>query len=103
MRSYVNVYGKEAISPSLSQPFPFTMLISICALRDADYVGNEVRNPSLNRVNIVGLTLLKVMWRTGHRLGEAVKTSDKLSYFVRADVTYCIAGRVVVDPTPEDL
>eukprot|EP00965_Chrysotila_dentata_P002554 82861-Pleurochrysis_carterae.AAC.1 len=43
------------------------------------------------------------MWRTGHRLGEAVKTSDELTYFVRADVTYRIAGRVVVDPTPEDL
>eukprot|EP00965_Chrysotila_dentata_P101453 3349287-Pleurochrysis_carterae.AAC.1 len=41
------------------------------------------------------------MWRTGHRLGEAVKTSDE--HFVRADVTYRIAGRVVVDPTPEDL
>eukprot|EP00965_Chrysotila_dentata_P120526 3985795-Pleurochrysis_carterae.AAC.1 len=42
------------------------------------------------------------MWRTGHRLGEAVQTSDELTYFVRADVTYRISGRVVVDPTPGD-
>eukprot|EP00965_Chrysotila_dentata_P061497 2036408-Pleurochrysis_carterae.AAC.1 len=44
-----------------------------------------------------------MMWRTGHRLGEAVQTSDELTYFVRADVTYRIGGRVVVAHTPDDL
>eukprot|EP00965_Chrysotila_dentata_P101440 3348836-Pleurochrysis_carterae.AAC.1 len=43
------------------------------------------------------------MWRTGHRLGEAVQTSDELTYFVRADVTYRIGGGVIVDPTLEEL
>eukprot|EP00965_Chrysotila_dentata_P162695 5372303-Pleurochrysis_carterae.AAC.1 len=71
------------------------MLKRICALRSSDYIGDEVWNPSLNRLNFVGLTLLKVMWRTGHRLGEAVKTSDEVTYFVRSDVTYRVAGRVV--------
>eukprot|EP00965_Chrysotila_dentata_P107454 3550336-Pleurochrysis_carterae.AAC.1 len=43
------------------------------------------------------------MWRAGHRLGEAVQTSDELTYFVRADVTYRIGGRVIVDPTLDEL
>eukprot|EP00965_Chrysotila_dentata_P128890 4261310-Pleurochrysis_carterae.AAC.4 len=51
----------------------------------------------------MGVTLLKVMWRSGHRLGEVVATSDEVTYLLRSDVTYRIRGVVMADPSPSDL
>eukprot|EP00965_Chrysotila_dentata_P072438 2393300-Pleurochrysis_carterae.AAC.1 len=43
------------------------------------------------------------MWRTGHRLGEVVKTSSELTYFVRSDVTFRIKGVLMADPSADEL
>eukprot|EP00965_Chrysotila_dentata_P122773 4057814-Pleurochrysis_carterae.AAC.1 len=51
----------------------------------------------------MGLTLLKVMWRSGHRLGEIVRTSDEVTYILRGDVTYRLGGVIIADPTPQQL
>ena len=48
--------------------------------------------------------MLKVGWRTGHRLAEMVHhPSGEVFYLTRADVTWVISGVVVVDPTPAQL
>eukprot|EP00965_Chrysotila_dentata_P082897 2735348-Pleurochrysis_carterae.AAC.2 len=97
MRTYVNVYGKDVLSPQRRQPFLFAMLRRICELQRHTIVAGVAWEPVADNLNRVGLTPLKVMWRTGHWLEEAVRTSDELTYFVRADVTYRIGGRVIVD------
>eukprot|EP00965_Chrysotila_dentata_P106485 3517718-Pleurochrysis_carterae.AAC.1 len=43
------------------------------------------------------------MWRTGHRLGEVVKTSSELTYFVRSDVFFRIKGVLMTDPSADEL
>eukprot|EP00965_Chrysotila_dentata_P157059 5188430-Pleurochrysis_carterae.AAC.2 len=50
-----------------------------------------------------GTALLKVMWRSGHRLGEIVETSDEVTYLLRSDVSYRIGGYVLADPSPQQL
>eukprot|EP00965_Chrysotila_dentata_P019725 654351-Pleurochrysis_carterae.AAC.1 len=85
MRTYVNVYGKDVLSPRPRQPFLFSMLRRICELRCHTIVAGVAWEPVADDLNRIGLTLLKVMWQTGHRLGEVVRTSDELTYFVRAD------------------
>eukprot|EP00965_Chrysotila_dentata_P008640 281101-Pleurochrysis_carterae.AAC.1 len=58
----------------------FSMVQRICGIRDEACIGGKAWNPRLdeNRINYIGVMLIKVMWRTGHRLGEAVKTSSEL-------------------------
>eukprot|EP00965_Chrysotila_dentata_P131696 4354199-Pleurochrysis_carterae.AAC.1 len=43
------------------------------------------------------------MWRSGHRLGEIVRTSDEITYVLRSDVTYRFRGVVLSDPTQSQL
>eukprot|EP00965_Chrysotila_dentata_P096307 3182775-Pleurochrysis_carterae.AAC.1 len=77
MWTYVNVYGKDALAPRRQQPFLYKMLQRLCDLPEPTVINGERWSPSTNHDNFMGVTLLKVMWRSGHRLGEIVRTSDE--------------------------
>eukprot|EP00965_Chrysotila_dentata_P102537 3385218-Pleurochrysis_carterae.AAC.3 len=50
-----------------------------------------------------GLLLMKVVWCTANRLGEALKTSSGLTYFVRLDVSFRIKGVLMTGPSACEL
>eukprot|EP00965_Chrysotila_dentata_P015317 506739-Pleurochrysis_carterae.AAC.1 len=77
MRTYVNVYGKHALAPRRQQPFLYKMLQAVCALQPSSHVDGRQWDPASSHDNFIGVTLLKVMWRSGHRLGEIVRTSHE--------------------------
>eukprot|EP00965_Chrysotila_dentata_P032624 1087048-Pleurochrysis_carterae.AAC.1 len=81
------------------------MVQRICNIRDEACIGGRRWEPGLdeNRINYIGVMLIKVMWRTGHRFGEVVKTSSELTYFVRSDVTFRIKGVLLTDPSADEL
>eukprot|EP00965_Chrysotila_dentata_P123705 4089367-Pleurochrysis_carterae.AAC.1 len=70
MRTYVNTYGKHALAPRRQQPFLYKMLVRICELPHHTRIVGHPWSLAAVRDNFIGLTLLKVMWRSGHRLGE---------------------------------
>ena len=62
------------------------MLDRVSRLQQGEKVGRHTWNPRGDHVTRTAARLLKVMWRTGHRLGEAVRTSNEVTYFVRSDL-----------------
>eukprot|EP00965_Chrysotila_dentata_P092384 3049001-Pleurochrysis_carterae.AAC.1 len=80
------------------------MVQRICNIRDEECIGGKPWEPGLdeNRINYMGVMLIKVMWHTGHRLGEAVKRSSELTYFVRSDITFRIKGVLMEDPSADE-
>eukprot|EP00965_Chrysotila_dentata_P023187 768587-Pleurochrysis_carterae.AAC.1 len=87
------MHGKEDTAPRRRQPFLYKMLETLCAKN----------NGATDHDTIMGTTLLKVMWRSGHRLGEIVKSSDEVTYMLRSDVSYRINGYLRADPSPQQL
>eukprot|EP00965_Chrysotila_dentata_P098944 3272471-Pleurochrysis_carterae.AAC.1 len=80
------------------------MLSDICEMPEDTLVNGQPWRPSSDHDNFMGLVLLKVMWRSGHRLGEVVRTSDEVTFILRSDVTYrLMRGMIVADPTPQQL
>eukprot|EP00965_Chrysotila_dentata_P256833 6212684-Pleurochrysis_carterae.AAC.1 len=74
-------------------------------IRDEECIGGKPWEPDLdkNRINYIEIMLIKVMWRSSHRLGEAVKTLSELTYFVRSDITFRIKGVLMEDPFADEL
>eukprot|EP00965_Chrysotila_dentata_P177902 5876970-Pleurochrysis_carterae.AAC.1 len=77
------MYGKHSLAPRRQQPFLYQMLVTICELQERTNVAGRLWSPSLVHDDFMGVTLLKVMWRSGHRLGEVVATSDEVTYLLR--------------------
>eukprot|EP00965_Chrysotila_dentata_P003225 104735-Pleurochrysis_carterae.AAC.1 len=59
MRTYVNVYGKDALAPRRQQPFLYAMLLRICNLPGETVVNGKQWSPATDHDNFMGLTLLK--------------------------------------------
>eukprot|EP00965_Chrysotila_dentata_P066509 2201975-Pleurochrysis_carterae.AAC.1 len=59
LRAHINEHGKETTAPRRRQSFLFKMLEAVCAKN----------NNATDHDTVMGTTLLKVMWRSGHRLG----------------------------------
>eukprot|EP00962_Isochrysis_galbana_P026444 scaffold8214_cov121-Isochrysis_galbana.AAC.20 len=50
------------------------------------------------------LRLGRLLWRSGHRLGEIVSgPSEEVNYLTRSCVTYSIAGVLIADPSVAQL
>ena len=102
-RRYVARYGKAVLAPRRQQPMLFSMVQRVCELRDGRRVGKSVWSRDSDRLTRTAVRILRVGWRTGHRLGECVRTSSELTYFVRSDVAWRINGVMYADPTDEQL
>lgn len=72
--------------------------------------GRAPWSPATRRLDRHMVTLGRLLWKTGHRLGEVRKkcptiprASGEISFLTRASVTYTLNGRIVVDPTAAEL
>ena len=101
LRTFVSVHGKHALQPRRREPFLFTMLRTVCALPD---IFQSSGRPYASDVCNAFKRMLCIAWYTGHRLAEFVfHASGEIVYLTRGDVTWEIAGVIVVDPTREQL
>ena len=104
LRAFVVVYGKHALQPRRQEPLQFGMLVRLCSIPN----GSRLRRGLVWRRDghecKAFARMLSVGWRTGHRLAEMVyHPSGEIYYLTRADITWCIGGVPVTDPTPEQL
>ena len=102
LRSFVNVYGVNALMPRRREPFRFSM---ICTMQDV--ASARLGNRSYDAHSSIGRAfrgILAVGWRTGHRLAEFVAhPSGELCYLTRANIAYVIGKVTVSDPTAAQL
>ena len=105
LRNYKEIYSVQALTARRRQPMLPKMWQQIEAApngirlprgRPWDPIGN------LNDRNI--LRLGRVLWRSGHRLGEIVRSDlNEINYLTRFSCTYSISGVLVTDPSAAQL
>ena len=105
MRSFKAIYGHEALMPGRKQPFTPAMWARIEALPEGAALAGCANWSPLTRSrdrNI--LRLGRVLWRTGHRLGEIVwHPSGEINYLTRACVSISKStGAKVTNPSASD-
>ena len=102
MRTFKLIYGVEALMPGRKQPFTPAMWARIEGLADGHALAG--RAPWSPRTSLRDRTLLRlgrVLWRTGHRMGEVVwHPSGEINYLTRASVSISKAsGAKIATPT----
>ena len=105
-RAFSRCYGAVAAAPKRRQPFTREMWARIEALKEGERLsGRAPWSPRTCRLDRTVLALGRLLWRTGHRLGEITGSGelDNLNFLTRASVTYVLGGVVVIDPTPAQL
>ena len=105
LRSYKNAYGVIASAPHRREPMLQSMWHRIEGLAPGEVLpGREPWNPAGRLRDRVVLRLMRVLWRSGHRLGEICQhPSGEFNFLTRASVVFVIAGVPVVDPSPAQL
>lgn len=105
MRSFKTIYGHEALMPGHRQPFTPAMWARIEALPEgATLAGRVDWSPSARLRDRNLLRLGRVLWRTGHRLGEIVwHPSGEVNYLTRASLSISKAsGAKIAVPCAAD-
>ena len=105
-RAYSRCYGGIESAPKRRQPMTREMWAKVEALKDGDRLpGRQPWSLATRRLDRTVLAMGRIMWRSGHRLGEFTGSgqSDNLNFLTRASVTFVLSGVVVVDPTPQQL
>ena len=105
MRTFKAIYGHEALMPGRKQPFTPAMWARIEALQEGTLLSGRAPWSPLNRLRDRNLLRLgRVLWRTGHRLGEIVwHPSGEINYLTRACVSITKAnGGKIANPTASD-
>jgi hypothetical protein len=104
-RSFKNIYGVEHLMPGHKQPLTPDMWSRIETLPEGAALPGRVNwSPATRHRDRVILRLGRVLWRTGHRLGEIVwHPSGEINYLTRKSVSISKAnGRKVSQPTSAD-
>ena len=103
LRSYKLAYGEAAVAPQRKEPMLRSMWQRVESLAEGHPLpGRQPWSPRSSHVDRVVLRLGRVLWRTGHRLGEIVTDgSSEPTYLTRANVTLRLRNRALVDPSPE--
>jgi hypothetical protein len=102
MRAFKTIYGHEALMPGRKQPFTPAMWARIESLAEgAPLAGRAAWSPATRPRDLNLLRLGRLLWRSGHRLGEIVwHPSGEISYLTRACVSITKAsGAKVPAPT----
>ena len=105
LRAFVNVYGKTALQPKRQEPMLFSMVVTMC---DADLHGKTLHRgfkwSDSRQICKTFRRMLKVGWRTGHRLAEFVfYPTGEIYYCTRGDLVWLINGQLVTDPSEAQL
>ena len=105
MRSFKLIYGVEHLMPGRKQPFTPAMWSRIESLPEGHRLPG--RSPWSPRGRFRDRTILRlgrVLWRTGHRMGEIVfHPSGEINYLTRKCVSIRKAsGRAIPVPTMDD-
>eukprot|EP00962_Isochrysis_galbana_P044508 scaffold17294_cov135-Isochrysis_galbana.AAC.4 len=101
LRSYKETYGVHALASSRRQPMLPSMWRRLeAAPRGLRLPAGPPWDPVTNHDDRTVLRLGRLLWRSGHRLGEIVSSpSGEINYLTRSCVTYSIAGVLIVDPS----
>ena len=100
MRAFKDVYGAMALAPKRKEPMRYSMLQRIFALNeDTKLCDGLVWSPMKCPLCSCTCELLATAWRGGYRLGDLI--GDHASK--RADLTWCLGGKVVSDATDAQL
>ena len=106
MRSFKLIYGVEHLMPGRKQPLTPAMFAKIEALPDGAVLRGrrQAWSPSTCWRDSIILRLGRVLWRTGHRLGEIIyHPSGEINYLTRSSVSITKAdGRKIANPTSAD-
>ena len=105
MRSFKVIYGHEALMPGRKQPFTPEMWARVEALLEGEALSGRCRWSPLTRHRDRNLLRLgRVLWRSGHRIGEIVwHPSGEISYLTRGCVSISKAdGSKIARPTVAD-
>ena len=104
LRAFVTIYGKAALQPRRREPLLFSMLEALCNISEGALLKRGLVWTRSRHDCRAFERMLKVGWRTGHRLAEMVwHPSGEIYYLTRADVTWVVGGVNVSDPTPAQL
>jgi hypothetical protein len=103
LRAYKLAYGEAAVAPQRKEPMLRSMWQRIEDLPEgASLFGRACWSAQTSHLDRTVLRLGRVLWRTGHRLGEIVTDgSAEPTYLTRANVTQRLRNVLVVDPTPQ--
>ena len=103
LRSFKDVYGVEHLMPGRKQPVTPSMFATIEGLAEGTQLRGraQVWSPSTRWRDRIILRLGRVLWRTGHRLGEIVAhPSGEINFLTRSCVSITKAdGRKISVPT----
>ena len=105
MRTFKAIHGHEALMPGRKQPFTPAMWQRIEDLAEGTPLAGRAAWSPVTRLRDRNLLRLgRVLWRTGHRLGEIVwHPSGELNYLTRACVSISKAdGRKIAQPSSAD-
>ena len=105
MRSFKEIYGVEALMPGRKQPLTPAMWAAIEGLKEGRSMpGRPDWSPKGRFRDRTLLRLGRVLWRTGHRMGEiCFHRSGEVNYLTRKSVSIRKAnGRVIATPTGLD-
>jgi hypothetical protein len=105
MRAFKDIYGHEALMPGRKQPFTPAMWARIEGLPEGTpLAGRPNWSPAHRHRDRNLLRLGRVLWSTGHRLGEIVwHPSGQVHYTTRACVSISKAdGSKIAVPTAAD-
>ena len=105
LRSYKQIYGVEQLMPGHKQPMTPQMWRQVEDLPDGVPLdGRRPWSPNGSLRDRTILRLGRILWRTGHRLGEIIyHPSGEINYITRKCVTIRKAnGRIIAVPTAAD-
>ena len=105
MRSFKQIYGVEHLMPGRKQPFTPAMWSKIESMPEQQLLaGRKAWSPANRLRDRTILRLGRVLWRTGHRMGEIVfHPSGEVNYLTRKCVSIRKAsGRAIPVPTDAD-
>ena len=105
LRSYAKVYGSKALAPNKRQPMAPQVWSRVEQLRPgAKLAGRSDWMTTAAHDDLNGVRLGRVLLKTAHRLGEIVEYHpEEITYLTRDSVSYLIAGKPVIDPSPAQL
>ena len=104
-RCFKDIYGVETLMPGRKQPLTPGMWARIEGLSEGNMLtGRAPWSPATRHRDWVMLRLGRVLWRTGHRLGEIVAhPSGELNFLTRSCVSIRKSdGAVISSPTSAD-
>jgi hypothetical protein len=104
LRSYVRIYGPLALAKGKRQPITRPMWAKVEALEKGRPMAGRRPWMAKPHDDATVLRLGRVLWKTGHRLGEIVEYSaTEANYLTRAHASYLLSGVVKVNPTEDEL